>query len=392
MPFDWRFRNFKRDPQPFLNGAVIDAENARNNLVQNAGNSMEGYTPLESTLAAQAMEGYKPVVPATQGQLAAGASQAMQGYTPNSAGRPSVPNDMHGGMGQPDLEGYGESLQAASDAAAQEQAREQQIADIESQIATLEKRIAENQAKLKNWNGGDVANKVAALEARKFFSQDPTSIWRWKAQMDENRRIAEKSNSSNDTAKANAMIEIANDLDSIIVDDKMTSQDQKAYLSKLSNMKTLGEKAGVPKSVIDDIDKKIKEVKGETEQPTQEKPESVTEEDFDFEGGPRDVGEARATKILQKDPEKLTQNELATLKRDIQRGKISVSNETKNKIDKIYSQVIDRDKKRVEDQKKEDKLLKKGKNLSSDDLEFLKGRKGLKHHTDSYGNEWYTRG
>lgn len=262
MPFDWRFRNFKRDPQPFLNGAVIDAENARNNLVQNAANGMEGYTPLESTLAAQAMEGYKPVVPATQGQLAAGASQAMQGYTPNSAGRPSVPNDMHGGMGQPDLEGYGESLQAASDAAAQEQAREQQIADIESQIATLEKRIAENQAKLKNWNDGDVTNKIAALEARKFFSQDPTSIWRWKAQMDENRRIAEKSNSSNDTAKANAMIEIANDLDSIIVDDKMTSQDQKAYLSKLSNMKTLGEKAGVPKSVIDNINAKIKEVKG----------------------------------------------------------------------------------------------------------------------------------
>lgn len=263
MPFDWRFRNFKRDPQPFLNGAVIDAENARNNLVQNAGNDMEGYTPLESTLAAQAMEGYKPVVPATQSQLAAGASQAMQGYTPNSAGRPSVPNDMHGGMGQPDLEGYGESLQAASDAAAQAQAKEQQIANIESQIVTLEKRIADNTAKLKNWNGGDVANKVAALEARKFFSQDPTSIWRWKQDKDYATQLAAKQNGTDNTAKANAMIEIANDLDSIIVDDKMTSQDQKAYLSKLSNMKTLGEKTGVPKSVIDSINAKIKEVKGE---------------------------------------------------------------------------------------------------------------------------------
>ena len=386
MPFDWRFRNFKRDPQPFLNGAVIDAENARNNLVQNAGNSMEGYTPLESTLAAQAMEGYKPVIPATQGQLAAGANQYMQGYTPNSVGHMSVPNDMHGGMGQPDLEGYGESLQAASDAAAQEQDREQQIADKEAQIAILEKRIAENQAKLKNWNGGDVANKVAALEARKFFSQDPSSIWRWKTERDEAKRLAnEQKNTSDNVVRANALFEIQNDLDSIIVDESMTSQDQKAYLSKLSNLKTLAQKNNLP---TDAIDKKIKEVKRETEQPTQEKPESVTEEDFDFEGGPRDVGEARATKILQKDPEKLTQNELATLKRDIVSGKISVSNETKNKIDKLHSQVIDRDKKKNESIKKAKGLVGK-KNLTSKEIQFMEGMKGFKKKSDEYGNIWF---
>lgn len=386
MPFDWRFRNFKRDPQPFLNGAVIDAENARNNLVQNAGNSMEGYTPLESTLAAQAMEGYRPVVPATQSQLAAGASQAMQGYTPNSVGRPSVPNDMHGGMGQPDLEGYGESLQAASEAAAQAQTREKDIADKESQIAVLEKRIAENQAKLKNWNGGDVANKVAALEARKFFSQDPTSIWRWKTERDEARRLAnEQKNTSDNVVRANALFEIQNDLDSIIVDESMTSQDQKAYLSKLSNLKTLAQKNNLP---TDAIDKKIKEVKRETEQPIQEKPESVAEEDFDFEGGPRDVGEARATRILQKDPEKLTQNEIMKLKRDIQSGKISVSNETKNKIDKIHSQIIDRDKKKNEDIKKARGLVGK-KNLTSKEIEFMNGMKGFKKESDDFGNIWF---
>lgn len=386
MPFDWRFRNFKRDPQPFLNGAVIDAENARNNLVQNAGNNMEGYTPLESTLAAQAMEGYKPVVPATQGQLAAGASQAMQGYTPNSVGRPFVPNDMHGGMGQPDLEDYGESLQAASDAVAQEQAREKQIADKESQIAILEKRIAENQAKLKNWNGGDVANKIAALEARKFFSQDPTSIWRWKNERDEARRLAnEQKNTSDNVVRANALFEIQNDLDSIIVDDKMTSQDQKAYLSKLSNLKTLAQKNNLP---TDAIDKKIKEVKGETEQYIQEKPESVAEEDFDFEGGPRDVGEARAAKILQEDPEKITQQKLTTLKRDIKSGKISVSNETKNKIDKLHSQVIDRDNKKNEAIKKAKGLVGK-KNLTSKEIEFMNGMKGFKQMSDDYGNVWF---
>ena len=261
MPFDWRFRNFKRDPQPFLNGAVIDEEEARKALVENAGNSMEGYIPLESTLAAQAMEGYKPVVPATQNQLAAGASQAMEGYTPNSAGRPSVPNDMHGGMGQPDLEGYGESLQAASDAAAQEQAKEQQIVDIKSQIQALETRIAENTKKLQGWGG--VANQVAALEARKINSQDPTMIWRWKVGQDQQRELAKQAKGEANTAKANAMIEIANDLDSIIVDDSMDSATQKTYLSKLANLKTLGEKAGVPKSVIDNIEAKIKEVKGD---------------------------------------------------------------------------------------------------------------------------------
>ena len=387
MPFDWRFRNFKRDPQPFLNGAVTDAENARNNLIQNAGNSMEGYTPLESTLAAQAMEGYRPVVPATQSQLAAGAAQAMEGYTPNSVGRPSVPNDMHGGMGQPDLEGYGESLQAASDAAGQAQAKEQKIADIESQIATLEKRIAENQAKLQNFAGN--ADQIAALEARKINAADPTSIWRWKEDRDNARRIANAQNKPNDTAKANALIEATNTIENMVVDPSMDTPTKNAMLSKLADIKSNLQKNGLPTKMVDD---KMSEIKGENKQVVTEEPETDKPKDFEFEGTDREQGEARATRILQKDPEKLTQNEIMTLKRDIQSGKISVSNETKNKIDKIHSQIIDRDKKRVEADKKEERLLKKGKNLSSEDLEFLKGRKGLKHHSDSYGNEWYTRG
>lgn len=163
-----------------------------------------------------------------------------------------------------------DEAQKAQALQAQQAGQQKRIADIQNQIATLEKRIAENTAKLQNFAGN--ADQIAAMEARKINSQDPTMLWRWKAQMDENRRIANAQNKSDDTAKANAMIEIANDLDSIIVDDKMTSQDQKAYLSKLSNMKTLGEKAGVPKSVIDNINAKIAEVKGDgSEQTTREK-------------------------------------------------------------------------------------------------------------------------
>ena len=279
-----------------------------------------------------------------------------------------------------------DEAQKAQALQAQQAGQQKRIADIQNQIATLEKRIAENTAKLQNFAGN--ADQIAAIEARKINAADPTSIWRWKAQMDENRRIANAQNKSNDSAKANAMIEIANDLDSIIVDDSMTSQDQKAYLSKLSNLKTLGEKAGVPKSVIDNINAKISEVKREDKQVTAEKPESVDEEDFDFEGGPRDVGEARVTKILQEDPEKITQQKLTALKRDIQNGKISVSNETKNKINKLHSQVIDRDNKKNEAIKKAKGLVGK-KNLTTKEIQFMEGMKGFKKKSDDYGNIWF---
>lgn len=163
-----------------------------------------------------------------------------------------------------------DEAQKAQALQAQQAGQQKRIADIQNQIAILESRIAENTAKLQNFAGN--ADQIAAIEARKINGADPTSIWRWKSQMDENRRIANAQNRPNDTPKANAMIEIANDLDSIIVDDTMTSQDKKAYLSKLSNMKTLGEKAGVPKSVIDSINAKIAEVKGDGgEQTSREK-------------------------------------------------------------------------------------------------------------------------
>lgn len=378
MPFDWRFRNFKRDPEPFLNGAVIDAENARNNLVQNAGNGMEGYTPLESTLAAQAMEGYKPVVPATQSQLAAGASQAMQGYTPNSAGRPSVPNDMHGGMGQPDLEGYGESLQAASDAAGQAQAREQQIADIESQIATLEKRIAENQAKLKNWNGDDVTNKVAALEARKFFSQDPTSIWRWKVDRDEARRIANAQNKPNDVAKANALIEVSNAVENMVVDPSMDTPTANAMLSKLADYKTLLQKNGLPTKMVDD---KIAEIKGDNKKGITET--SETKDEVTYEGKDREQSESKASRLLNK--KNVTVQELENA------SKSNVSNDTKNKLLAKRDEVKTKNIQEEKDQKRENSLLGKGKLLTSEEIQFMEGRKDVKKHTDDFGNIWFTK-
>ena len=362
MSFNW---NFRREPD-LTNyiGAQIDPYNA-------------------SRIASENMRGYRPNTAFTPGTPAEQAAAAMNGYRPNpQGGQFSVPNVMHGGMGQPNLEGYGESLQAASDAAA----REQQIADIESQIATIEKRIAVNTAKLRSFTGN--ADRIAAIEARKINGADPTSIWRWKANLDETRRVANEQNKPNDTAKVNALIEATNTIENMIVEPSMDTPTKNAMLSKLADIKSNLQKNGIPTKIVDD---KIEEVKGKTKRSAYKKSQLKPGE-FEFDGTVAEDGEATAARILQKDFEKLTQEEITALTQDINSGKIIVSNETKNKISALHDKLIDRDKKRVEDQAREDRLLKKGKNLTSDDLEFLKGRKGLKHHSDSYGNEWYTRG
>ena len=364
MSFNW---NFRREPD----------------LTNYIGSQIDPYNA--SRIASQNMRGYRPNTAFTPGTPAEQAAAAMNGYRPNpQGGQFSVPNVMHGGMGQLNLEGYGESLQAASDAASDAVAREQQIADIESQIATLEKRIAVNTAKLQNFTGN--ADRIAAIEARKINGADPTSIWRWKANLDETRRVANEQNKPNDTAKVNALIEATNTIENMVVEPSMDTPTKNAMLSKLADIKSNLQKNGIPTNIVDD---KIKEIKGGAKQVVAEEPEA---KELEFEGTDREQGEAVAAKILQKDFEKLTQKEITALKQNINSGKISVSNETKNKISALHDKLIERDKKRIEDQAKEDRLLKKGKNLSSADLEFLKGRKGLKHHSDSYGNEWYTRG
>ena len=362
MSFNW---NFRREPD-LTNyiGAQIDPYNA-------------------SRIASENMRGYRPNTAFTPGTPAEQAAAAMNGYRPNpQGGQFSVPNVMHGGMGQPNLEGYGESLQAASDAAT----REQQIADIESQIATLEKRIAVNTAKLRSFTGN--ADRIAAIEARKINGADPTSIWRWKANLDETRRAANEQNKQNDTAKVNALIEATNTIENMIVEPSIDTPTKNAILSKLADIKSNLQKNGIPTKIVEAT---IDEVMGKTKRSAY-KTSQLKPGEFEFDGTDSESGEATAARILQKDFEKLTPEEITALTQDINSGKIIVSNETKNKISALHDKLIDRDKKRVEDQAKEDRLLKKGKNLSSDDLEFLKGRKGLKHHSDSYGNEWYTKG
>lgn len=255
-------------------------------------------------------------------------------------------------------------------------AKQQRIKEIEAEIAAIEQRIAERKRGMAA-NEDALNTQLAAIEARKINQKDPTSIWRWKAQMDENRRIANAQNKTDNTAKANAMIEIANDLDSIIVDDTMTSQDKKAYLSKLSNMKTLGEKAGVPKSVIDSINAKIDEVKGENKSGSEGQAQS------EYKKGTKVENADKAADELLAKPD-LTQGDIAKFKRDnpnISDGKLL-------ELNKKHNELIDRDKKKNEAIKKARGLVGRT-DLNSNEIEFMSGMKGFKKKSDDFGNIWF---
>ena len=129
--------------------------------------------------AQSGMEGYNPA--------ASNAANQMQGYAPTP--EPSVVDaGSQGGAVERGMPG-----EIAQQNAAQEAQRAEQIRALEEQIAEIQARIAQNQAKLKNFTGS--TNQIAALEARKINSQDPTMIWRWQKQRE-------------DTANANANIGI----------------------------------------------------------------------------------------------------------------------------------------------------------------------------------------
>lgn len=339
--------------------------------------------------------------------------EEMEGYHP--AQNFSVPNQQHGGNQAVNYAGYspttpmteedvinqnmaerqagnaddmanwiqqGGTPQADAAAAAEQQAqqenaaKQQRIAEIEAEITEIRNRISERKMAMAA-NEDDLNSQLAGIEARKINSQDPTMFWRWKVGQDQQRELAKQAKSEDNTAKANAMIEIANDLDSIIVDDTMTSQDQKVYLSKLSNMKTLGEKAGVPKSVIDSINAKIKEVKGEN------KSGSEVQSQSEYKKGTKVENADKAADELLAKPD-LTQGDIAKFKRDnpnISDGKLL-------ELNKKHNELIDRDKKKNEAIKKARGLVGK-KNLTSKEIEFMNGMKGFKKESDDFGNIWF---
>ncbi|MBQ1295448.1 MAG: hypothetical protein IIY21_15500 [Clostridiales bacterium] len=135
----------------------------------NPQNTMEADIAAKKARAAAQMQGYQT----------APMNAAPQGYHPTMISQPS-------GQIAPDMEGYGKEMEAASAQLSGQMAREKKIGELESQISSLEQSIAEKTAKLQNWTGN--ADKIAAIEASKINSQDPTMVWRW----NEGRKDAEK--------------------------------------------------------------------------------------------------------------------------------------------------------------------------------------------------------
>lgn len=131
-----------------------------------------------SEIATEQMQGYRPNTALVPGSPVEQGIASMNGYTPNA--QFSVPNYRHGGYAQPDLEGYGESLEAASVEAQKELQRQARIEELKSQIELVQNRINENIAKLNNFTGS--IDAISSLEAEKINSTDPTSIWRWNVQ------------------------------------------------------------------------------------------------------------------------------------------------------------------------------------------------------------------
>ena len=187
--------------------------------------------------AQQGMEGYNPNV--------SNAAAQMQGYAPT----PVIDAGTQGGAVD-----RGNAMQVSQQQAMQELAANrnaQRIEQIKAQIAELENRIATNTAKLKNFIGS--GDKIAAIEARKFFSQDPTSIWRWKQGMD-----AQKAQHAEDMArleaekqknKAEQKLHVQNKLNSYLptmaISLSTSPEQAQQYLNTLAGLETEANNYGI---------------------------------------------------------------------------------------------------------------------------------------------------
>lgn len=196
-------------------------------------------------------DGYSPTTPMTEEEIANNAINNNVNTRQFGNANDMASWIQQGGTPQADA--------AAAQAQAEQQAamaKQKQIADIQSQISVLEKRIADNKAKLSNWTGN--ADKIAAIEARKINVNDPTSIWRWKEDRDNARRIADAQNKPNDTVRANALIDANNTLDSMIIDDSLDTPTKNAMLSKLADVKSSLEKNGFDTTRVNSMISKLK--------------------------------------------------------------------------------------------------------------------------------------
>ena len=180
--------------------------------------------------AQQGMEGYNP--------NAANAAAQMQGYAPT----PVVDAGSQGGA-----VARGNAMQVSQQQAMQEQAANQnaqRIEQIKAQIAEIEKRIATNTAKLQNFTGN--TDQIAAIEARKINSQDPTSIWRWKEGVNQQRiqrqqdldRLEKEKTKTKEEQKQFVRNKISATLPTMSIGWKTSPEQIQQYKNTLAGLKT----------------------------------------------------------------------------------------------------------------------------------------------------------
>lgn len=139
----------------------------------------------------------------------------------------------------------------AAAAQAQEAQKAEQIKALESQIAEIQARIAQNQAKLKNFSGS--ANQIAALEAQKINSQDPTMIWRWQKQREDTARA----NDMNNKISSNKFI---NEAEALLKTEMPESYDEQVQQLKNVRMKIAeGKTIGADTSALEAQEKELSE-------------------------------------------------------------------------------------------------------------------------------------
>lgn len=200
-----------------------------------------------SEIATEQMQGYRPNTALVPGSPVEQGIASMNGYTPNA--QFSVPNYRHGGYAQPDLEGYGESLEAASVEAQKELQRQARIEELKSQIELVQNRINENIAKLNNFTGS--IDAIASLEAEKINSTDPTSIWRWNVQRQDTKE-------ANDITKANEVAKFANTVDMWV--NTRPAPTTEGIMQQISGINTSirdGKNAGADVSKLEDKKKEL---------------------------------------------------------------------------------------------------------------------------------------
>ena len=189
-------------------------------MKQKAAMDMQGYAPngSEATYAAQNMQGYNP-------------NNSYLGRVSDRAGQPGSGQGYQ--FSDPEFEQYQQSQAKAEQEAAQ---KEDRINQIKSEISSLQQSIAEKEARLKNFTGS--VDEIAALEAEKINSQDPTMIWRWQKQ----REDTSKANSLNNQITANKFTNEANALLKTEMPETYAEQVQqlKNVRMKIAEGKTIG--------------------------------------------------------------------------------------------------------------------------------------------------------